>query len=147
MIEHYYLWFYQIVTNSCLVKEVDLYTVTKEELDFNAPFHLQVRRNDYVQALVTYFHIEFTRCHKRIGFSTAPEAPYTHWKQTVFYLDDFLTVKKGEELYGTFSIKPNKRNNRDLDFTINVEFNGELCEVKECNSYRMRQFQVIDQNV
>jgi hypothetical protein len=35
---------------------------------------------------VTFFNIEFTKCHKRVGFSTAPEAPYTHWKQTVFYL-------------------------------------------------------------
>jgi hypothetical protein len=33
------------------------------------------------QALVTFFNVEFTHCHKRVGFSTAPEAPYTHWKQ------------------------------------------------------------------
>ena len=28
------------------------------------------------------------------GFSTAPDAPYTHWKQTVFYLNDYITCKK-----------------------------------------------------
>lgn len=128
----------QVVTNACLIKEVDLYTVTKEELDFSSPFHLQVRRNDYVQALVTFFTIEFTKCHKRLGFSTAPEAPYTHWKQTVFYLKDFLTTKRNEEIYGVFAMQPNKRNNRDLDFTIDVEFKGELCEVHENNHYRMR---------
>ncbi|XP_046681597.1 protein arginine N-methyltransferase 1-like [Homalodisca vitripennis] len=128
----------QVVTNACLIKEVDLYTVTKEDLDFQAPFHLQVRRNDYIQALVTFFTIEFTKCHKRIGLSTAPEAPYTHWKQTVFYMDDYMTVKRNEEIYGVFSMKPNKRNNRDLDFTIDIEFRGELCEVHEANHYRMR---------
>ena len=41
----------------------------------------------------------------------APEARYTHWKQTVFYFDDYLTVKAGEEIYGVIAIKPNKRNN------------------------------------
>ncbi|KDR06666.1 protein arginine N-methyltransferase 1 isoform X1 [Zootermopsis nevadensis] len=128
----------QVVTNACLLKEVDLYTVTKEDLNFTAPFHLQVRRNDYIQALVTFFNIEFTKCHKRIGFSTAPEAPYTHWKQTVFYFDDYLTVKKNEEIYGVFSMKPNARNNRDLDFTIELDFKGELGEVHETNVYRMR---------
>ncbi|XP_054259914.1 protein arginine N-methyltransferase 1-like [Macrosteles quadrilineatus] len=128
----------QVVTNACLIKEVDLYTVVKEDLDLQAPFHLQVRRNDYIQALVTFFTIEFTKCHKRIGFSTAPEAPYSHWKQTVFYLDEYLTVKKNEEIYGVFSMKPNKRNNRDLDFSIDIEFKGELCEVHETNKYRMR---------
>lgn len=126
------------MTNACLLKEVDLYTVQKEDLHFSAPFHLQVRRNDYIQALVTFFNIEFTKCHKRIGFSTAPEAAYTHWKQTVFYFDDYLTVKKNEEIYGMFSMKPNARNNRDLDFTIELDFKGELGEVHETNVYRMR---------
>lgn len=97
-----------------------------------------VRRNDYIQALVTFFTIEFTKCHKRIGFSTAPEAPYTHWKQTVFYLNDYMTAKRNEEIYGVFSMKPNQRNNRDLDFTIDVDFKGELSEMHEINCYRMR---------
>lgn len=128
----------QVVTNSCLLKEVDLYTVTKQDLHFSSPFHLVVRRNDYIQALVTFFTIEFTKCHKRIGFSTAPEAPYTHWKQTVFYLNDYMTAKRNEEIYGVFSMKPNQRNNRDLDFTIDVDFKGELSEMHEVNCYRMR---------
>ncbi|KAK3925795.1 Protein arginine N-methyltransferase 8 [Frankliniella fusca] len=128
----------QVVTNSCLVKEVDLYTVKKEDLDFSSPFHLQVRRNDYVQALVTYFTIEFTKCHKRMGFSTAPDAQYTHWKQTVFYFDEYMTVKKNDEICGVFSMKPNARNNRDLDFTVEIDFKGECGEMHEVNHYRMR---------
>jgi protein arginine N-methyltransferase 1 len=128
----------QVVTNSCLIKEVDLYTVKKEDLAFKSPFHLQVRRNDYVHALITYFNIEFTKCHKRTGFSTAPEARYTHWKQTVFYLDDYITAKNGEEIIGTFTMKPNERNNRDLDFHVSVEFEGELSSCKESHNYKMR---------
>nr|NVI69838.1 arginine methyltransferase 1 [Cucujiformia] len=72
----------QVVTNACLLKEVDLYTVTKEDLEFSSPFHLICKRNDYIQALVTFFNVEFTKCHKRLGFTTAPDAAYTHWKQT-----------------------------------------------------------------
>ncbi|XP_011500937.1 PREDICTED: protein arginine N-methyltransferase 1 [Ceratosolen solmsi marchali] len=128
----------QVVTNSCMIKEVDLYTVTKADLNFSSPFALQVRRNDYVQALVTFFNIEFTKCHKRMGFSTAPESQYTHWKQTVFYFDEYMTVKKGEEIYGNFAMEPNARNYRDLDFTIEIEFKGELCQIHESNHYRMR---------
>jgi len=128
----------QVVTNSCLIKEIDIQTCTKEDIPFTSPFHLQIKRNDYMQALVTYFNIEFTKCHKRVGFSTAPEARYTHWKQTVFYLDDYLTCKKGDEVTGVFSMKPNTRNVRDLDFEIKVDFNGELGSVSEENTYRMR---------
>ncbi|XP_053258603.1 protein arginine N-methyltransferase 8 isoform X4 [Podarcis raffonei] len=100
----------QVVTNACLIKEVDIYTVKTEDLVFTSAFCLQIQRNDYIHALVTYFNIEFTKCHKKIGFSTAPDAPYTHWKQTVFYLEDYLTVRRGEELYGSISIKPNEKN-------------------------------------
>lgn len=42
----------------------------------------------------------------------APDAPYTHWKQTVFYLgDNDLTIKKGEEVDGVLTMTPNKQNN------------------------------------
>lgn len=70
----------QVVTNQCMVKEIDLYTVNKADLAFSSPFNLVVRRNDFVQALVTYFTVEFSKCHKRIGFSTSPDSQYTHWK-------------------------------------------------------------------
>jgi len=128
----------QVVTNSCLIKEIDIQTCTKADIPFSSPFHLQFKRNDYCQALVTFFNIEFSKCHKRVGFSTAPEAPYTHWKQTVFYLDDYMTCKKNEEVTGVFSMKPNTRNVRDLDFEITVNFEGELCSMRETNTYRMR---------
>ena len=43
--------------------------------------------------------------------SPGPESPYTHWKQTVFYMEDYLTVKTGEEIFGTITMKPNAKNN------------------------------------
>ena len=129
----------QVVTNPCLIKDIDIQTCTKEDIPFTPPFNLQIKRNDYMQALVTYFNMPFAKCHKKVGFSTAPEAWYIHWKQTVFYLDDQLTSKKkGEEVSGVFSMKPNTRNVRDLDFEIKVDFDGELGSVSESNTYRMK---------
>lgn len=58
----------QVVSNAFMVKEVDLYTINKADLDFTTPFELVMKRNDFVQALVTFFNVEFTKCHKRIGF-------------------------------------------------------------------------------
>ncbi|XP_075996048.1 protein arginine N-methyltransferase 8 isoform X1 [Genypterus blacodes] len=128
----------QVVTNSCLVKEVDIYTVKPEDLSFTSTFCLQIQRNDYIHALVTYFNIEFTKCHKKTGFSTAPDAPYTHWKQTVFYLEDYLTVRRGEEITGSLAMKPNEKNIRDLDFTFELDFKGQLCEAAIAHDYKMR---------
>merc|ERR1712136_467392 len=38
----------QVVTNSCLLKEIDLATVKVEDCNFSTPFQLTMRRNDYV---------------------------------------------------------------------------------------------------
>lgn len=128
----------QVVTDSCLVKEIDIATVTVEELNFTAPFEIRARRNDYVHAFVAYFTVEFSACHKRTGFSTGPEARYTHWKQTVFYLEDCLTVNYGEQINGQMNIVQNKRNKRDLDIGLDIEFSGQLMQTKENLKYRMR---------
>lgn len=106
----------QIVSNCVVVKDVDMYTITVDDLSFSSPFQLVCKRNDYVHALVTFFNINFSSSHKYIGFSTGPDGKYTHWKQTVFYLDsgegdECLTVKKNEEIRGVISIAPNSRNN------------------------------------
>jgi len=128
----------QIVTNHALIKEIDILTMKAEDLSFSSPFHLQLKRNDYVHAFVCYFNIEFSACHKKVGFSTSPDSPYTHWKQTVFYFEDFLTAKRGEQLYGVFTCKPNSRNMRDLDFEIQFDFHGELCDISNKHKYKMR---------
>ena len=52
------------------VQEIDMYVVRTEDVSFSSPFHLICRRNDYVHALVTFFTVEFTKCHKRLSFST-----------------------------------------------------------------------------
>jgi len=72
------------------------------------------------------------------GLLHRPGSTVHSWKQTVFYFDDYLTVIKGEDLFGVFSMKPNTRNKRDLDFEVEVEFKGELSEITETLAYKMR---------
>ena len=36
------------------------------------PFEVTATRNDYIHALVAYFDISFTQCHKPVKFSTSP---------------------------------------------------------------------------
>ena len=39
----------QVVANSCMLKEIDIQTCTKDDIPFVAPFSLKIKRNDYVQ--------------------------------------------------------------------------------------------------
>jgi protein arginine N-methyltransferase 1 len=128
----------QVVTSSCLVKEVNMYTLQAGEASFSSPFNLSMKRDDSVHAVIAYFNVEFTKCHKRTGFTTGPDGHYTHWKQTVFYLKDFITARKGEELCGTFGLKVNPKNKKEVDFQIEVMFTGEASHMTETLPYRMR---------
>ena len=107
-----------VVTDPCAVITLDLYTCTTADLAFSLPFSLPIRRTDYIHALVAWFDIEFSACHKPVRFSTGPHTKYTHWKQTVFYLADVLTVEVGEQVQGKLSCRPNGMNRRDLDIAI-----------------------------
>ena len=42
----------QVVSNSCLLKEIDIQTCTKDDIPFDSPFTLKMKRNDYVQVLI-----------------------------------------------------------------------------------------------
>lgn len=109
------------MTDPTAILTLDLYTCTTADLAFSIPFKLKCRRNDFVHALVAWFDIDFTACHKPIRFSTGPHTKYTHWKQTVFYLGQVLTVDEGEEIDFTLDVRPNDKNRRDLDIKVTYE--------------------------
>ncbi|EED19507.1 histone H4 arginine methyltransferase RmtA [Talaromyces stipitatus ATCC 10500] len=129
-----------VVTDPCAVLTLDLYTVTPADLSFKVPYSLPVKRNDFIHAIIAWFDIQFTACHKPITFSTGPHAKYTHWKQTVFYLRDVLTVEEEEAVSGYLENKPNAKNKRDLDIKLSytLETRDQLrfaqgeCEYKMC---------------
>eukprot|EP00297_Palpitomonas_bilix_P026173 CAMPEP_0113889298 /NCGR_PEP_ID=MMETSP0780_2-20120614/13405_1 /TAXON_ID=652834 /ORGANISM="Palpitomonas bilix" /LENGTH=366 /DNA_ID=CAMNT_0000878353 /DNA_START=11 /DNA_END=1111 /DNA_ORIENTATION=+ /assembly_acc=CAM_ASM_000599 len=128
----------QVFTSSCPIFDLDIKTVKKEDLAFEAPFKLSATRNDYCHAIVGYFDISFGHGHKPITFSTAPWAKYTHWRQTVFYLEDTLTVKKGEAISGKINCAPNKKNPRDMDIAISYDFEGEVNHASRTQQFRLR---------
>ena len=47
-----------------------MYTVTPADLTFTVPYYITAKRNDYLDALVSFFTVEFSRCHKRTGITT-----------------------------------------------------------------------------
>lgn len=114
--------FKAVVTDPCPLYKIDICTVTKEDLSFVKGFQLRARRNDYVHAIMAWFDIEFNACHKSVKFSTGPHARYTHWKQTVFYLGETIIIKEGEIIQGQIESRPNGKNPRDLDITVDYDF-------------------------
>uniref|UniRef100_A0A8C6DGI5 Protein arginine N-methyltransferase domain-containing protein n=1 Tax=Moschus moschiferus TaxID=68415 RepID=A0A8C6DGI5_MOSMO len=88
--------------------------------DLHFPLLPTVKLNGCMHALVA-------------DFNTDTESPSPHWKQMVFYMEDYLTVKTGEKIFGIIGMWPNAKNNRDLDFTIDLQ----LCELSCSTDYWM----------
>ncbi|KAG9230188.1 S-adenosyl-L-methionine-dependent methyltransferase [Amylocarpus encephaloides] len=128
-----------VVTDPKAVLTLDLYTCKVEDLAFSSPFTLDARRDDFIHALIAWFDIDFTACHKPIRFSTGPHTKYTHWKQTVFYLRDVLTVQQGERVIGLLENKPNYKNKRDLDVKISYKLDTDdpTRQAEGCCNYKM----------
>lgn len=53
-----------------LFQTMDISKMTPGDASFTVPFKLVAERNDYIHALVAYFNVSFTKCHKMMGFST-----------------------------------------------------------------------------
>ncbi|KAJ1289389.1 hypothetical protein BS78_02G160600 [Paspalum vaginatum] len=128
----------QIVTNCQLLKTMDISKMTPGDASFTVPFKLVAERNDYIHALVAYFNVSFTKCHKLMGFSTGPRSKATHWKQTVLYLEDVVTICEGETLVGSMTVTPNKKNPRDIDIKLKYSLDGYRCQVSRTQFFKMR---------
>ncbi|XP_040383767.1 probable protein arginine N-methyltransferase 1 isoform X1 [Oryza brachyantha] len=122
----------------CIFQTMDISKMTPGDASFTVPFKLVAERNDYIHALVAYFNVSFTKCHKMMGFSTGPRSKATHWKQTVLYLEDVITICEGETLTGSMTVTPNKKNPRDIDIKLKYTLNGHRCQVSRTQHYKMR---------
>eukprot|EP00008_Paramoeba_atlantica_P005296 CAMPEP_0201486908 /NCGR_PEP_ID=MMETSP0151_2-20130828/10938_1 /ASSEMBLY_ACC=CAM_ASM_000257 /TAXON_ID=200890 /ORGANISM="Paramoeba atlantica, Strain 621/1 / CCAP 1560/9" /LENGTH=332 /DNA_ID=CAMNT_0047871775 /DNA_START=137 /DNA_END=1135 /DNA_ORIENTATION=+ len=127
----------QIISNVSKLITFDLNTVEIADLSFEAPFQLTFTRDDIMHAIQAHFDTLFS-LHDSVLLSTSPYGTSTHWKQTVFYLQEPLRVCKGEVLRGTLSCRPNAMNHRDLDIQLSFEFRGRRDSYKVLQDYRLR---------
>ncbi len=128
----------QIISEPATILDIDLYTVTKPELDFTSKFELKINRDDYCHALVAYFNVEFSKTHTKLRFSTGPRSKYTHWKQTVFYLNNEMVSNSGDVISGSISVKRNAKNPRDIDIQITTKKDGKQPIAEATQGYHLR---------
>lgn len=106
-----------LITTPSKFFEFDIKKVKKEELAFKKNFSLKAIDSDLCHAYIVWFDCEFPGKDK-VTLYTGPMKPYTHWKQTVFYMDSVLDLKKGDKINGSILSKPNATNPREIDIEI-----------------------------
>ena len=122
--------------------EIDLYTVTKEDLEFSSMYEIEMTRDDSIHGIVTWFDIFFGNMAHEVKFSTGPYDKYTHWKQTIFYFEGEYKVKDGDILKGSIACKKSSENFRACDIKISYHLCPKLNDFKPENSqvvqYKLR---------
>jgi len=127
-----------IITNVVSIVDIDLYKIKKEDLDFSNQYELTFTKSDTLHALIGWFDIYFEKLTNKVNFSTSPFTKTTHWKQAVFYTEKDVFVEKGEVLKGSFAVRKNTNNFRQLDIKISYHFNGKSGKNDFYQLYRLR---------
>ncbi|CAI8010599.1 Protein arginine N-methyltransferase 3, partial [Geodia barretti] len=88
----------RVISSTHTLKEFHLTRVTVAELQFEEPFQLTIEQDSLCHAIVGFFEAEFEGPQHCEVLKTGPQSPPTHWKQTVFYLQDPIPVQTGKLL-------------------------------------------------
>ncbi|XP_065186608.1 uncharacterized protein LOC135817361 [Sycon ciliatum] len=122
-----------VATTSTVFKTLDAHVVNVKDLEFESSFRLECTRDTTLTALCSYFDTHFASSpeQKEVMFSCSPATPTTHWKQTVFVLNETLPVKKGYIIEGDISVKKQKQHQRALHVELKIRVqsseNTEVC--------------------
>ncbi|KAG5270132.1 hypothetical protein AALO_G00189090 [Alosa alosa] len=110
-----------LISEPAVIQTIDCNKVCLSELEFTADFTLKVTKTTQCTAVVGYFDIFFDRsCGNKVMFSTGPQCPKTHWKQTVFLIENPIPVQSGEDLPGRITVRKNRKDPRALLVTLHI---------------------------
>lgn len=117
-----------LIARDCKCIELDLMTVTKDDLKkLTGKFSFDCFGSDQLCGFVAWFTVRFCSTDKgkdQVELSTAPNCQPTHWKQSVMYLEDTVSVEQGSKIEGTIQLSPNSRNSRFLDAELIFAVDG-----------------------
>jgi len=116
----------EIISSPALLKTFDILHMSKDDQAFISSFELVIVKTGVCHALVGYFDTEFKWDHWakpqsgfEVKFSTGPNACATHWKQTLFCLEEPLPyLEEGDFLKGNLTCRKDSRNFRGLNILI-----------------------------
>ena len=94
-----------IMSEPCKILDLDLVRCNKGDVEFTAAYELRMKYTDRVHGIVAWFDTPFSDLQRPVMLSTSPYKKYTHWKQTVFYMEEDLDVCEGDVMYGSVACR------------------------------------------
>eukprot|EP00941_MAST-03F_sp_MAST-3F-sp1_P005054 g5054.t1 len=116
----------QVLAENCSTTELDLNTVTVEELRvIKEDFTMDAQYEGQVTALACWFETDFKGSKQeptpnQVTLDTSPHVGETHWGQQVFYLERTVPVQVGDVLHVTSVIQRHRDNDRMVHCTMGL---------------------------
>jgi len=114
--------FKAVISNPCEILDLDLVRMKKGDVNFTSKYNLKINKASKVSAVIAWFDCHFEDLKRKVTLSTSPFAPYTHWKNTIFYLDQPQIVAKDDIMSGSIAVRQSKENFRELDVKFSFHF-------------------------
>ena len=127
-----------IMSSECKILSLDLVNCKKEDVEFTAKYELKMLYNDRVHGLIAWFDTPFSNLTRPVMLSTSPYKKYTHWKQTVFYMEQDIDVRQDDILRGSIAVRKSKTNFRELDIKISYHIKTGIVQKDFVNMYKLK---------
>lgn len=112
----------QLISSEVKILELDLYTVTTADLIFSHKYSVVIERTERIHALAAWFDAEFSKLKEPIKLTTSPFGKETHWRQTIFYLNEEINATAGYNLHGSIAVRKSQKDHRSLDVKISYHY-------------------------
>jgi protein arginine N-methyltransferase 3 len=121
-----------VISEDANLFDIDTKSVSSKALDFTSEFELVITSPGKVYAFCGWFDTYFEgHGIDSVMFSTSPKSKTTHWVQTLFVLDEPLSVNTGDAITGTFACKKHHENPRELDVRITFGLKGSVTKFEQ----------------
>ncbi|CAJ0955088.1 unnamed protein product [Ranitomeya imitator] len=109
------------LSKPCTLLDVNMKTLRVEDLEsMSGDFHFHVDRDGIFHGFTAWFSVQFQNIdnQEQVELDTGPFNQLTHWKHTLFMLDEPLHVYSGDRIAGSAVFKRNPIWRRHLSVTI-----------------------------
>ncbi|XP_033648010.1 protein arginine N-methyltransferase 6-like [Asterias rubens] len=121
-----------LIAHETKVATIDISKITVQELQsVKGSFDVRCFGASKFCGFVTWFTVTFDIPRKEsVLLSTSPSKHSTHWRQSVLYSHDPVTVEQDTVIKGTITLTPGTKNSRYLDVALKYTV-GEQSEVED----------------
>eukprot|EP00923_Selenidium_pygospionis_P006933 GHVN01011929.1.p1 GENE.GHVN01011929.1~~GHVN01011929.1.p1 ORF type:complete len:654 (-),score=101.76 GHVN01011929.1:927-2888(-) len=111
-----------LVTSAVHIEEFDFTTIPRNSLErICFDFDFEMTTPSLIHGFAGWFDVLFEGSNTHVGFTTAPNAPPTHWYQIRFLLRTPLAVNAGQRLTGTMVMEANSHQSYYIDIKAMIQ--------------------------